>query len=151
DRIARAPRVVRTGSQAIPRTPEGSGRIARSVKGGGSVQVAFPPGDFTPRIARGAVPGPARGADVRLEGRLQGARGVLRGGLLVGPGLEVFKPLVQAVLLDVRQQVDRPAQTIVEAGGRKAAADVMEVVDRQAELLEVVGAAQAVGGFADLL
>src|SRR5204863_166739 len=64
---------------------------------------------------------------------------------------------IQAVLLDVRQQVEKVGTKyagggrIVADGGRQVLVRVVVVVSGQTELLEVVGALHAAGGFAHLL
>src|SRR5262249_12960862 len=62
---------------------------------------------------------------------------------------------VEVVLLDVRQDVGRPAvdpvRVRVVQRGREPTLGVVETVQGQAELLEVVAALQACGRLADLL
>src|SRR5262249_3680778 len=67
--------------------------------------------------------------------------------------------LVQIVLLDIGQDIDRPvrstgggaAPTIGDAAGRELAVGIVVVVQGEADLLEVIGAAHPAGRLADLL
>lgn len=95
-----------------------------------------------------------------VDREVEVGRGELAAGLIhgVGPTRPVGdgrnEQRVQIALFDIRQNLLGPRDALrapAAAGKRKQAVRVVERVHGQAELLQVVGAFHAAGGFADLL
>src|SRR5262249_29233814 len=157
--VVRAPVVVQLEGAVVGGVDRrlAGGRAGPPVVAAGGADVAGVIG-AGPLCEPGGVPvvgvagGVARHRSAAGGAEVDGHRRHASGGVLCVETAAGHRPLALEVrLLDVGEDFDQPGVVGVAAAVGQGAAVVVERVARQAHLLEVVGAADAGGGLADLL